>query len=89
MMYGNELSQDHFSSVCACSRCKFRNIKAGSKLLHFGDGGNIKVDAFFSKCLSHFPGSSVGAIVLDSVCLCTDEALAAIVSLQSLVQLFI
>ena len=70
MMYGNELSQDHFSSVCACSCCKFRNIKAGSKLLHFGDGGNIKVDAFFSKCLSHFPGSSLGAIVLDSVCLC-------------------
>ena len=85
IIYGNEPSQDHFSSVCACSRCKFPNIKAGSKLLHFG---NVKVEALFSKCLSHFPGSNLGAIVLDSVCLCTDEALAAIVSLHSVKSLY-
>ena len=87
-IYGNELTQDHFGGVCACSRCKSPNIKAGSKLLHFGGFGTMEIDAFFSRCLSHFPGSSLGAIVLDSVEHCTDEALAAIVSLPSVKTLY-
>ena len=88
IIYGNKFTQDHFGSVCACSRCKFPNIKAGSKLLHFGGFGTMEIDAFFSRYLSHFPGSSLGAIVLDHVEHCTDEALAAIVSLPSVKTLY-